>query len=202
MPYYRKCPKSVRDMAQNLLSRFETHKPLLDAGVTIDFVFAFPDLDENGMALNDALKKGGVKCLGLAKVIPNDRRAKGESDAEIKLDAPHWDAIDQDEQEAILDHELHHLSPVQDGTNTEGNPIFKLDPNGRPKIKMRKHDAEFGWFKIIAERHGRYSIEQIQANWLMAENGQYFWPDIVNALKSNGSAKTSRTQKLELANKE
>lgn len=40
--------------------------------------------------------------------------------------------------------------------------------------------------------------ERIQAAQLMADNGQYFWPDITNALKSHG--KESRTQKLELAN--
>src|SRR5438876_2880474 len=46
MPTYERCPKSVNDLANEVLTEFETHKPLLDVKIKIDFVFAFPDLDE------------------------------------------------------------------------------------------------------------------------------------------------------------
>lgn len=197
MPYYRKCSKSVAEMAKSILRQYPSHQPLIDAGVTIDFVFAFPDLDEQGNPVNDALTKGGVKALGLAKIIPADRRAKGESDCEVKLDAPHWDSIDVEQQEALLDHELNHFSVVVEGENTDGETVFKKDSNGRPKLRMRKHDREFGWFRIIAERHGANSQERIQAAEIMAVDGQYFWPEIVNQLKAK-SDHGSRTQKLEL----
>lgn len=54
------------------------------------------------------------------------------------------------------------------------------DDLGRPKLKMRKHDVEIGWFKIIAERHGAHSIERQQAKIIFDTMGQSFWPGLVS----------------------
>lgn len=196
MPTYALCSNiddSVEVMAARLLRQFETHAPLLDAKVRIDYVFAYPDVDENGIPVNDALKHHGVKALGIAKIIPCDRRAKGEADAEIKLDGKWWESVDDPEREAVLDHELHHLNPVADGKDTEGRTVFKKDSNGRPKLRMRKHDIDIGWFNIIAQRHGAVSIERKQAAQIMEQCGQLYWPELAGQ-----QTKRSRAQALEV----
>jgi hypothetical protein len=195
MPTYTLCKNiddAVEKMAARILRQFDSHKPILDAKVRIDFVFAYPDLDENAMPVNDAIKRHGVKALGLCKVIPCDRRAKGEADAEIKLDGKHWESVDVPEQEALLDHELNYISVCEEGKDVTGRTVFKQDSNGRPKLRMRKHDVEVGWFGIIASRHGAHSQERIQAASIMENHGQLYWPAIA------AQEKRGRAQHLEV----
>ena len=160
-------------MALELLCRFETHQPLLDAKVKIDFMFAIPELDEKtGKPKGDAIKKNGVKALGLCRIVSLKERAMGRADAEITLDQYWWESAIEPEQQALLDHELHHI-----GLKLEHNmPV--LDDIGRPIIKLRTHDFEVGWFAVVAARHGNNSQERIQARKAMTNLGQYFWPDI------------------------
>jgi hypothetical protein len=174
MPTFQRCPKAVNDMANELMCRFETHTPLLDARVTIDFVFAFADIDEQTQQpIGNALSKGGVKALGLCRKIPLKDRALGRSDAEISIDGQWWEAASDAERQALLDHELHHISVKVDKRG------LVRDDLGRPVVQLRKHDYEFGWFNVIAERHGRASIERQQAAEMMCDNGQLYWPVIV-----------------------
>lgn len=160
-------------MAAGILCEFESHQPLLNSKVSVDYVFAFPDRDENGTAIGNAITKGGQKCLGLCRKIPLKDRAMGRADAEITLDGDWWAGAKPQEARALLDHELHHIA-------------IKIDKRGvvrddlqRPVLQMRKHDYEFGWFKVIAERHGLYSQERIQAKLMADEAGQYFWPQFL-----------------------
>lgn len=171
MSTYQKCPLEVHQMSKEILSEFESHLPLVNAGVTITLLFAYGDRDEDtGELKSDAIKHHGMRALGLCRIVNEKDRVKGCADAEILLDGDYWPTIDAPEQRALLDHELHHLKvSVKDG-------VIKHDCAGRPKLKMRKHDVEFGWFKTIAERHGEASMEQQQAKQLMDFAGQYFWP--------------------------
>lgn len=161
-------------MANTLLFEFDTHMPLINAKTTIDFVFAYSEKDEKtGNPINDALTHNGYKVIGIAKAVPLKDRALGRSDAEIALDGDWWgDATDQ-QQRALLDHELHHLE-----VKIDKRGIVK-DDLGRAVIKIRKHDYDFGWFNIIAKRHGGASIERAQANDILNQNGQLYWPSLV-----------------------
>src|SRR6266576_2416964 len=168
MATFKQCGVNVRAMASSLLKEFESHAPTLAAEVTLDLVFAFPDYDEaTGEPINDALKKNGVKALGVTRIVNLKDRAKGLGDAEICLDGHWWETADENEQRALLDHELHHIVPTK-----------KTDDLGRPKLKLRKHDAEFGWFAIIAQRHGIASQERKQAAKMVEIYGQFFFPEI------------------------
>jgi hypothetical protein len=158
MPTFQKCDKSVREMADALLNEFESHKPLLDAKVT-----------------NDALSLHGVKALGIARKLSLKDRAMGRGDAEISLDGDWWkETASEEQQRALLDHELHHLSLV-----IKKHQIT-YDALGRPNIRMRKHDVQVGWFAVIAQRHGKHSQEQIQAATILDSLGQFFWPQIAS----------------------
>ena len=177
MPTYKKCPKEVTDLALTILCEFETHKPLLDAKVRVDFMFAMPDLGEDGQPLNDAIPFRGQKALGLTRILGLKERAKGNGDAEVLLDQWWWNDASEAEQRALLDHELHHLSLKKKKLN---GPI-EYDDGMRPKLKMRKHDVEIGWFSIVAARHGNSSMERLQAKQIADNYGQYFWPGIFTA---------------------
>lgn len=172
MPTFQKCDKAVRDSVNAIITEFESHAPLVENKVSIDLVFAFADRDEDSKEkLNDALTKDGYPCFGITKVIPAKDRALGRGDAEIAIDGDWWfEEASKEQRLALLDHELHHISLKK----VKGQYVF--DSNGRPAIKLRKHDVQVGWFKIIAERHGENSMERQQAKLLMDVAGQYFWP--------------------------
>lgn len=173
MPTFQKCDPSVREMANAILCQYPDYEPLLDAKVTIDFVFAFADEDDAGNKVGNALSKNGCKALGICRKLPLKDRAMGRADAEISLDGDWWNKSIEEEQRALLDHELYHIQ-------------VKLDKRGlvrddlqRPVLKMRAHDYEFGWFNAIAARHGLFSGERMQAKEMMETAGQYYWPEFL-----------------------
>lgn len=187
MPTFERCDKSVEDLAKNLINQFESHKPLAAFEVKIDYVVARADVDDKGRQLNDALTKNGVKALGIARKTSLKDRALGRGDAEISLDGDWWKDASGEEQAALLDHELHHISVK---TDNMGN--VKYDALGRPQIKLRKHDVEVGFFNIIAERHGIHSQERIQAKSIMDKFGQYYWPDLAPTVQITAGDFTSK----------
>lgn len=167
MPTYKPADKSVSDTATRLIRQY--HEPLAKAEVKIDFLFAYPDLDANDEPINDAITHGGYPAHGLCRLVNLKDRAKGNGDAEITLDGPNWERMSEKEQEALLDHEIYHL--------TLGKGVDDLS---RPKLRMRKHDVQIGWFSEIARRHGVASAERRQATQIMVEKGQFYWPELVN----------------------
>ena len=172
MPTYEKCPKSVENLAAEILCEYEDHKPLLDARVTVDYVFARCDKDEDGNPVEHAvaIKHHGVRALAVTRKTSLKQRALGNADAEITIDWDWWEEAGPAEQKALLDHELHHLEIK---TNEDGDC---KDDLGRPLLKLRPHDADYGWFKIIAERHGANSQEVRQARLLWDMHNQAFFP--------------------------
>lgn len=177
MSKYERAPKAVADMAKSILEQFETHKPLLDAKVKIDFVMAYGDRDENDNLTGPAITSGGFQSLGVARKMPVKDRAMGRGDCEVMLDGDFWDdeAIPEARKRAVLDHELHHFQVVKDEED-----VLLLDSCDRPKLKLRRHDVEVGWFRVVAVRHGAESHERVQAKTLLDGDGQVFWPDILN----------------------
>ena len=158
---YSKCPQKVIDLANAVLCEFATHKPLLDAKVKVDLMFAQNDE-------GDAIKFAGAKAIGLCRKLGLKDRAAGRGDAEILLDLTWWQNANDNERRALLDHELHHIAVE----------LGKRDDLGRPVLKLRKHDLQVGWFAVIAQRHAEHSQERIQAAQLFDIYGQAFWPGI------------------------
>jgi len=170
---YQRCDDSVSAMAMQLINQF--HPELKEAGVTIDFVFAFAPTDDSGERTGPALTKNGVRALGLCRVIGPKDRALGRRDAEIALDADEWGDMTEAKQRALLDHELYHLI-----VRREPHGAFKFDDQHRPLLKLRPHDIEFGWFKAIADRHAEASQEQMQAKRIYDAFGQSFFPQLMD----------------------
>ncbi len=173
---YRRCDQSVSDLASELLVKYDSHKPLVESRARIDFVFACADLDEDGHPMADALKKNGIKALGITRKLGGKDRALGRGDAEIALDHYWWtQQASEEQQRALLDHELHHIAVVLQKETGRA----RLDDMGRPVVRLRKHDFEFGWFSVIAARHGEHSIERIQAREIVEIAGQLYFPELV-----------------------
>ncbi len=178
MSTFRKAPDEIRKMADGLIRRFDTHAPLLEAEVKIDYLFAYGPRNDDGDLTGDALTHHGVRALGVAKIVSSADRAKGCGDAEIKLDAEWWAQAPPEQHEALLDHELHHLSVK---TDAHGN--VKEDEHRRPRLKMRRHDFHHRGFNVIALRHGKHTQECIQAKAVMDVAGQLYWPSLSRQLE-------------------
>lgn len=153
-----------REALQRVLD--DHHGHLTDIGVSVQLLLAHSD---NG---KPALKHHGVPALAVTSLVSLKHRVLGLGDALITLDGDRWKSLAAKERLALLDHECHHLDLVCE----EGKP--QIDSAGRPVLKLRLHDREFGWFDLIAERWGKSSQEVQQLARFVDEAGQvYLFPD-------------------------
>ncbi len=153
--------------AATLLEKIQAeYHPDLD-GVSVTALFVF---DEEASS-ESVLKHHGYPAGAVCRITPLRERAQGLGDASIVIDRATWLALTQAQREALLDHELTHLTRVID--EDTGQP--KSDVLGRPKLAMRQHDHQFGWFDEIAQRHGEASPEVRQAKALMESSGQLYF---------------------------
>lgn len=135
--------------------------------VTISCLFAFDD--ENSLA--SVLEHQGYPAAAVVRITPLKDRALGIADATIVICRVTWVTLGQPERDALIDHELTHL---QRKTDKETGDLV-TDVLGRPKLVMRKHDRQFGWFDEVAARHGSASPEVRQARRLMETSGQLYF---------------------------
>lgn len=131
----------------------EHHSQLIDAGLTVDLLFAWSPTDEEGLPTGTPVKVHGQPAAAKIRVMPLKDRVAGRADVEIVLDGDRWTDWDNDTREAIIDHELTHCELfIEDG-------VAMTDDHDRPKIRLRKHDHEFGWFDSVVSRYGEASLE-------------------------------------------
>lgn len=170
---YEKPPPEVLALLEKV--KAECHPDLVAAGVTFGVLMVHPNLNKDGIATAPALTVPGQDCPALALVKINsvaDRRL-GMSDVKLLINAPAWEDEDPEGREACLDHELEHVSVVQDEPleieePVEGQPDqyrkvirtqYKVDDNGLVVLKARKHDVYVGGFRSVMRRRGRQAIE-------------------------------------------
>lgn len=166
MATYRRANQDLQELLQKLLESY--HPDLIEFGVRIDLLWAYADRDEaTGEIQSPAIVHNGYPAAGLCKINSLIDRALGLGDVRILLDHDQWESFNPRTQAAVLDHELEHVI-LRD----------ERDDLGRPKIKMKKHDVQAGWFRAVAERHGAHSLERIQAKMVYDASGQAFWPDM------------------------
>jgi hypothetical protein len=72
--------------------------------------------------------------------------------------------------------------------NKHGAP--KKDCVGRPKLKMRLHDQQHGWFNEIAKRHGSASLECQQATRLFLHHKQTYFEFALQTKLGDGVSAT------------
>lgn len=168
MPTYRKASAEVGQIVNEMLEKY--HGPLRDAGVQIECLFAYSLTDDNGDSTGPALKLGGYPCNAVVRILNLKDRTVGRGDAEICIDGDQWDTWDDDQKRALIDHEIEHLE-----LKTDDDGVIR-DDLGRPKLRLRKHDVQFGWFDSIARRHGAASFEVQQFRQLVVKKYQAWLP--------------------------
>jgi hypothetical protein len=135
-------------------------------GVTVSALFVF-----DTEASDSVLKHQGYPAQAVARITPTRDRALGIADATIVIDRCNWLTLSQRQRDALIDHELTHLTRVLD--DETGRPV--CDVLDRPKLAMRRHDFQAGWFHEIAQRHKDASPEVRAAKQLMAGDGQLYF---------------------------
>ena len=160
---FEKAPaRLVRELA-DLMEAF--HPALSDAEVSVDLLLAFGPRDEDGNILGEAIKVHGLPAAGCVRVVNLRDRTKGMGDAEIQIDGDHWDEWSERQIKSLLDHELTHLELQLDKKSGE----VKRDDLDRPKLSLRPHDRQFGWFDSVARRWGADSWEAMQAKGIVED---------------------------------
>lgn len=142
------CESSVSDMAFTVMKKY--YPDLIEADVTIAYLFAE---NQDGQAL----KLHGYPAAATVKINSYANRVEGMTDATIKIDKSWWEERSEEDQLALLDHELCHLLL---GTDDNGSPL--TDDLGRPKLKMRQCDFQIEGFDQIVKRHG-FAAEECRA---------------------------------------
>lgn len=142
------------------------HMPRLE-NVTLSALFVFDDEKSDEPVLNHQ----GYPAGAVIRITPIRDRALGVTDAVIVVDRAVWMDLDERESIAVLDHELTHLKrKINPKTN---KPMH--DAIGRPKLVMRTHDHQLGWFDEVAARHGEASAEIRQARQLIEQTNQLYF---------------------------
>lgn len=162
---YSRCSDEVKERAQHLIKVF--HPALQDAGIRIDWLFVATDDEEEGA---HALTHGGYPADAVISVVGPKERALGNGDVKCVIDEARYLTMTDAEKDGLLDHEIYHVELKR---NKHG--IVKLDEHGRPKVGMRKHDHQYGWFSEIAKRHGIASGEVRQATRMFLNHKQDYF---------------------------
>lgn len=139
-------------------------------GVTIGALFIC-DLDDTSA---QALTHQGYPAEAVVRITPIRDRVLGVADAIITVDRAAWLSLTAMQRDALIDHELCHLERVVD--KDAGVPM--CDVEGRPKLTMRQHDHQVGFFGEVVQRHGDDAPEARSAHALMKSSTQMsleFW---------------------------
>jgi hypothetical protein len=160
MPTYQKAPAEIRKQVTAVMKAY--HGQLRDAEVMVDVLLARPSVDANGDPTGPAIRVHGYAAAAFIRVLSYKDRVIRSFDAEMTLDADRWETSSDAEQTAIIDHELTHLELV----TGDGGTVLRDDAE-RPKLRCRKHDRHFGWFDLVARRHGEDSLEVKQAREML-----------------------------------
>jgi hypothetical protein len=129
------------------------HNRLVAYGVRVGMEFA---VNEKGDS--SAVKLHGYPCAAIIRITGLKERRWGAPDAIVTVDQGRWDRATDKERAALLDHELTHLA-----IDFDKDKNGQFDAAARPKLKMRLHDFQVGWFAEVAARHGDASYEVRQA---------------------------------------
>lgn len=142
----------------------EHHPDLKDVRIGALFVFD----DEKS---EQVLVHNGYPAAAVVRITSLRERALNMPDAVIVVDRASWQSINHMQHCALIDHELTHLTRFLDSETQQ--PTW--DALGRPRLKMRRHDHQLGWFDEVAARHGENSVEVRQARDLVQSTYQLYF---------------------------
>jgi hypothetical protein len=157
---YERAPSAIQAMVERAIEQY--HPELAKVRLTVDTVIV-TRLDKDEQSVH-ALSKNGYPTDAKISVTSLVDRARGLADAKLMIDGLEWNAANDRQRAALIDHELEHLDTIElKPTKKEPDRCGpKYDDLGRPCLKIRPHDWELAGFKDVAERHGHHSPEARQ----------------------------------------
>jgi hypothetical protein len=178
---FTECGDDVRDLCTQVLAKY--HGNIKELAPKIGLFFVELDSEtldrfekkqekarKKGIVLTPpaALKLHGLQCAATIKANSYSDRVQGKPDVTITIDGAMWKAFTDEQQLALLDHELEHLVPAVDKDGCQ-----KTDDLGRPLFKIKPHDFELSGFASVAHRHGRSALEvKTVVNFITDSTGQ------------------------------
>lgn len=181
--------KSSTDLESHIERMKAAHHTDLEE-VTVGALFVFDDESSD-----QVLKHQGYPAGAVVSITPVKQRTLGISDALIVVDRAYWQTLSARQRDALVDHELTHLERVIAKATEEAPEGPKYDSIGRPKLSMRQHDHQLGWFDDIARRHGDASPEMRQAKQLVESTSQLYFdftPPPVRPEKAKAATKARK----------
>lgn len=167
MKVYQPAPAEVERRIAALREKYYAKGQPQDlTGVTIGVLFVHDDNEPDMPTLTHQ----GYPAAAVIRIVGARDRAQGMPDAQMVIDRATWLSFDAKKQNAVLDHELFHLERKLDKA---GGPTF--DAHDRPRLGIKKHDWQFGWFDEIAKRHGDNSLERIGAKAILDATAQLYF---------------------------
>jgi hypothetical protein len=161
-------------MLAEMIQTYDELMPLKECGLTVELSWARAIEKKDGTK-SPAITHGGYPALGLASKFKLQDRIHGKPDVRVTIDADWWDENDDQKRKALLFHELYHFEPKMDDTGL----VAERDDAHRPKVLLRKHCVQVGWFYAVARRFGGNSQECIQFKGIVDEGGQVLLPGIL-----------------------
>lgn len=170
MKLYSGVTDEVRSCINRMVEQYHPELAICSLGALFYF-------DEENSS-EQVLTHGGYPAAAAVRITNLRDRTLGMPDAVIVIDRAVWLTLRGPQCAALIDHELQHLELALDDDTQK--PIG--DAIGRPKLSIRKHDRQLGWFDEVARRHGDASPEVRQAKSMIAETGQLYF-DFAGALQ-------------------
>jgi hypothetical protein len=149
---YQLAAETVHQRVARIMETY--HRDLFEWELKVAILNAFPEINSEGELCRYAVTCNGYRAAAAIRFTGIKERVHGIGDAELVIDKEYFDDLNEDEKDALIDHELQHLELRIDG---DGN--VKTDDINRPVLKLRMHDWQMGGFNAILERHGKNALE-------------------------------------------
>jgi hypothetical protein len=166
---YERASENITAIVRQQCEANHTH--LVEYGVTIDVLMASAELDEKGIPKGSPVKWAGYPALAVVRINPLKRRALGNGDAEITIDARAWEDMSDAKRQSLIDHELTHLE-----MRTDKDGVVMIDDLGRPRLSMRQHDWQLGGFAECVQRNGNAAVDYLAFREVIGKWGQLLMP--------------------------
>lgn len=147
------------------------HAELKELNVRVGVILVSPPKNAEGEPTGAAVTHAGHEVLATVKLTTPADRVFSPYDAIVRIDQERFDLMIEEQQLALLDHELTHLVVRRDD---DGHPLLTEDL--RPKLALKPDDIFVTGFAEVAERHGEHSVEVRTMRGLQDRFGQLLFP--------------------------
>jgi hypothetical protein len=166
---FKPAPQSIMDRISQITDSYHSEDLCVPKfEVNIECFLVYGPRNKDGVQTGPAISSRGCEAAACIRLTSLEERVAGRADAVMWIDGDRYQRWSAETLIAIIDHELQHIELAK---NAKDEP--QIDDHGRPKLKLRHHDHDFGWFDAIAERHGDYAVEVMQAKQIASMKQMY-----------------------------